>query len=55
MSMSNVSSTTFSMSTADVATISNMKANVVENLKEKQQCPKAIKIALDQSKTNKDE
>ncbi|MCO5585755.1 hypothetical protein L7F22_039691 [Adiantum nelumboides] len=53
--MSNVSSTTFSASTADVAAISNMKANAVEKLKEKQQCLKAIKIALDQSKTKRDE
>ncbi|MCO5579642.1 hypothetical protein L7F22_033499 [Adiantum nelumboides] len=53
--MSNVSSTTFSASTADVAAISNMKANAAEKLKEKQQCLKAIKIALDQSKTKRDE
>ncbi|MCO5550451.1 hypothetical protein L7F22_003938 [Adiantum nelumboides] len=53
--MSNVSSTTFSASTADVAAISNMKANAAEMLKEKQQCLKAIKIALDQSKTKRDE
>ncbi|MCO5596411.1 hypothetical protein L7F22_050473 [Adiantum nelumboides] len=44
--MSNVSSTTFSPSTADVSAISNMKANATEKLKEKQQCLKAIKIAL---------
>ncbi|MCO5595243.1 hypothetical protein L7F22_049283 [Adiantum nelumboides] len=42
-------------STTDVAAISNMKANAVEKLKEKQQCLKAIKIALDQSKTKRDE
>ncbi|MCO5605578.1 hypothetical protein L7F22_059761 [Adiantum nelumboides] len=53
--MSNVSSTTFFASTADVAVISNMKANAVEKLKEKQQCLGAIKIALDQSKTKRDE
>ncbi|MCO5570649.1 hypothetical protein L7F22_024376 [Adiantum nelumboides] len=53
--MSNVSSTTFSASTADVAVISNMKANAVEKLKEKLQCLKAIKISLDQSKTKRDE
>ncbi|MCO5585913.1 hypothetical protein L7F22_039847 [Adiantum nelumboides] len=53
--MSNVSSTTFSLSTADVAAISNMKANAAEKLKEKQQCLEAIKIALDQSKTKRDE
>ncbi|MCO5555427.1 hypothetical protein L7F22_008972 [Adiantum nelumboides] len=53
--MSNVSSTTFSASTADVAAISNMKANVVGKLKEKQQCLEAIKISLDQSKTKRDE
>ncbi|MCO5599071.1 hypothetical protein L7F22_053170 [Adiantum nelumboides] len=53
--MSNVSSTTFFASTADVAAISNMKANAAEKLKEKQQCLEAIKIALDQSKTKRDE
>ncbi|MCO5614955.1 hypothetical protein L7F22_069241 [Adiantum nelumboides] len=53
--MSNVSSTTFSASTVDVAAISNMKANAAEKLKEKQQCLKAIKISLDQSKTKRDE
>ncbi|MCO5613292.1 hypothetical protein L7F22_067568 [Adiantum nelumboides] len=53
--MSNVSSITFSASTVDVAAISNMKTNAVEKLKEKQQCLKAIKIALDQSKTKRDE
>ncbi|MCO5552626.1 hypothetical protein L7F22_006141 [Adiantum nelumboides] len=53
--MSNVSSTTFSASTADVAAISNMKANAAEKLKEKQQCHEAIKIALDQSKTKRNE
>ncbi|MCO5594387.1 hypothetical protein L7F22_048417 [Adiantum nelumboides] len=35
--------------------ISNMKANAAEKLKEKQQCLEAIKIALDQSKTKRDE
>lgn len=53
--MSNVSSTTFSASTADVAAVSKMKANAAEKLKEKQQCLESIKIALDQSKTNRDE
>ncbi|MCO5579639.1 hypothetical protein L7F22_033496 [Adiantum nelumboides] len=53
--MSNVFSTTFSASTADVEAISNMKANAAEKLKEKQQCLKAIRIALDQSKTKRDE
>ncbi|MCO5593318.1 hypothetical protein L7F22_047328 [Adiantum nelumboides] len=53
--MSNVFSTTFSASMADVATISNMKANAAEKLKEKQQCLEAIKFALDQSKTKRDE
>lgn len=42
--MSNVSSTTFSTSTADVAAISNMKANAAEKLKEKQQCLEEIKL-----------
>ncbi|MCO5576265.1 hypothetical protein L7F22_030074 [Adiantum nelumboides] len=53
--MSNVFSTTFFASMIDVAAISNMKANAVEKLKEKQQCLKAIKIGLDQSKTKRDE
>ncbi|MCO5612608.1 hypothetical protein L7F22_066877 [Adiantum nelumboides] len=53
--MSNVSSTTFFASTAHVAAISNMKANATEKLKEKQQCLEAIKIALDQSMTKRDE
>ncbi|MCO5557228.1 hypothetical protein L7F22_010789 [Adiantum nelumboides] len=53
--MSNVSLTTFFASTADVAAISNMKANAAEKLKEKQQCLEAIRIALDQSKTKRDE
>ncbi|MCO5568097.1 hypothetical protein L7F22_021793 [Adiantum nelumboides] len=53
--MSNVSSTTFFASTTDVAPISSMKANAAKNLKEKQQCLEAIKIALDQSKTKRDE
>ncbi|MCO5562357.1 hypothetical protein L7F22_015983 [Adiantum nelumboides] len=53
--MSNVSSSTFSVSTADVAAISNMKANAAEKLKEKQQSLEAIKIALDQSKKKRDE
>ncbi|MCO5573812.1 hypothetical protein L7F22_027587 [Adiantum nelumboides] len=53
--MSNVSSTTFFASTADVVAISNMKANAAEKLKERQQCLKAIKIALDQSNTKRDE
>ncbi|MCO5554445.1 hypothetical protein L7F22_007975 [Adiantum nelumboides] len=53
--MSNVFSTTFSTSTVDVATISNLKANAAKKLKEKQQCLKAIKIALDQSQTKRDE
>ncbi|MCO5550354.1 hypothetical protein L7F22_003838 [Adiantum nelumboides] len=53
--MSNVSLTTFFASTADVAAISNMKANAAEKFKEKEQCLEAIKIALDQSKTKRDE
>ncbi|MCO5572203.1 hypothetical protein L7F22_025954 [Adiantum nelumboides] len=53
--MSNVSSTTFFASTADVAAISNMTANSIEKLKERQQCLEAIKISLDQSKTKRDE
>ncbi|MCO5603195.1 hypothetical protein L7F22_057342, partial [Adiantum nelumboides] len=53
--MSNVSSTTFFASTADVAAISNMKANAAKKLKEKQQCLEAIKISLNQSKTKRDE
>ncbi|MCO5549126.1 hypothetical protein L7F22_002592 [Adiantum nelumboides] len=40
---------------ANVAAISNMKGNAAEKLKEKQQCLEAIKIALDQSKTKRDE
>lgn len=53
--MSNVSSTTFSESKADVAALSKMKVNAAEQLKEKQQCLESIKVALDQSKTNRDE
>ena len=49
--MSNVSSATFFASTTDVAAISN----ATKKLKEKQQCLKAIKIALDHSKTKRDE
>ncbi|MCO5607671.1 hypothetical protein L7F22_061869 [Adiantum nelumboides] len=48
--MSNVSSTIFSASTANVAAIFNMKANVAEKLKEKQQCLKAIKISFSNQK-----
>ncbi|MCO5600444.1 hypothetical protein L7F22_054557 [Adiantum nelumboides] len=51
--MSNVSSTTFSVSTIDVATVSNMKANAAKKLKEKQHCLETIKISLDQSKLHK--
>ena len=53
--MSNISSTTFSASTADVAALSQMKDNAVEKLKYKQLCLQSIKVALDQSKTERDE
>ena len=53
--MSNISSTTFSASTADVAALSQMKDNAAEKLKDKQLCLQSIKVALDQSKTERDE
>ncbi|MCO5572198.1 hypothetical protein L7F22_025949 [Adiantum nelumboides] len=53
--MSNVSSTIVSALTANVAIISKMKANAAKKLKEKQKCLEAIKNALNQSNTKRDE